>query len=454
MFCLLKHLWPEVERSCVQSLPSFPVAPGGTIARVPEWQSGAERLLYGRSHTYAFPGLKSVMNDRPLHPTTRAIRLQSERTSAREHSVPLFLTSSFTFDSAEQARELFADEIAGNIYSRYSNPNTDEFISKLCALEGADDGLATASGMAAVFASLAGLLSAGDHILASRALFGSTHQVLTRILPRWGISSSYVDARADTGEWERQIRPETKLLFTETPSNPGLELVDLKALGELCRKRGILLVVDNCFATPHLQQPIRSGADLVVHSATKFIDGQGRTLGGAVLGSAELIEGVRYFARHTGPSLSPFNAWVLSKSLETLAVRMNRHCENAFTIAEHFEGDPDIEQVLYPHLPSHPQYDLAKEQMSAGGGIVALVLSGGLERAQRFLDSLELLSHSPNLGDTRTIVTHPSSTTHSKLSEEERERVGIVPGLIRISVGLEHPGDIIADIQQALERSS
>lgn len=393
------------------------------------------------------------MSNRPLHPSTSAIRIQTERTAAREHSVPLFLTSSFAFDSAEQARALFADELAGNIYSRYSNPNTDEFVAKLCALEGAEDGIATASGMAAVFAGLAGLLSAGDHVLAGRALFGSTHQLFTRILPRWRIDSSYLDAQAHLREWEREIRPTTRLVFIETPSNPGLELIDLEALSDLCRRRGILLVVDNCFATPYLQQPIRFGAHLVVHSATKFIDGQGRTLGGAILGSAELISEIRYFARHTGPALAPFNAWVLSKSLETLAVRMDRHCANALALAQHFERHPEVEQVRYPFLPSHPQHDLARQQMQGGGGVVVLVVRGGLERARRFLDSLELLSHSPNLGDTRTIVTHPTSTTHSRLTEQERERVGIVPGMVRISVGLEHPADVIADIEQALEVS-
>ncbi len=393
------------------------------------------------------------MSHRPLHPATLAVHLQAERTPAREHSVPLYLTSSFTFDSAEQARALFADEIPGNIYSRYSNPNTDELVAKLAALEGAEDGIAAASGMAAVFATLAALLGAGDHVLAGRALFGSTHQLLTRVLPRWGIESTYVDAGADPDRWEREIRPTTRLVLVETPSNPGLDLIDLEALGSLCRRRGLLLVVDNCFATPHLQRPIDFGADLVVHSATKFIDGQGRTLGGAVVGRAEPIAEIRFFTRHTGPALSPFSAWVLSKSLETLAVRMDRHCASALELARHFEGHPEVEQVRYPFLPSHPQHALAQRQMRAGGGIVVLVLRGGGERACRFLDSLELLSHSPNLGDTRTIVTHPSSTTHSKLTEEERRRVGIVPALVRISVGLEHLADITADIERALEAS-
>jgi O-succinylhomoserine sulfhydrylase len=393
------------------------------------------------------------MTERPLHPETLAIRTQTDRTAEREHSVPVFLTSSFVFESAEHARALFADEVAGNIYSRYSNPNSDEFVRKLCRLEGAEDGIATASGMAAVFATFGALLSTGDHLLASRALFGSTHQLLTRVLPRWGIASTYVDTTATRDEWERLFRPETRMVFVETPSNPGLDLVDLEMVAGLCRERGIPLVVDNCFATPHLQQPIRWGADLVVHSATKFLDGQGRTLGGAVVGPTALVAELRFFARHTGPAISPFNAWILSKSLETLAVRMDRHCASALEVARRFETHPQVEQVRYPFLEAHPQQALARKQMNAGGGIVVLVLRGGLEQARRFLDALELLSHSPNLGDTRTIVTHPTSTTHSKLSEEERRQVGIVPGLIRISVGLEHPTDIVADIEQALERA-
>lgn len=387
----------------------------------------------------------------PLHPETLAVRIQVDRSAQGEHSVPLFLTSSFVFDSAEHARALFADEVEGNVYSRYTNPNADEFVRKLCALEGADDGMATASGMAAVFATLASLLDAGDHLVASRALFGSTHQILTKVLPRWGIEHSYVDASAPPEAWEAALRPTTRLLFVETPSNPGLELLDLEMLGALCRQRGILLAVDNCFCTPVLQQPTRFGAHLVIHAATKFIDGQGRTLGGAVVGPSEPIEKIRSFIRQTGPSISPFNAWVLSKSLETLAVRMERHCASAMRVARHFEGHPDVERVRYPFLASHPQYPLARKQMSAGGGIVVLEVKGGLDRARRFLDGLELLSHSPNLGDTRTIVTHPASTTHSRLTDEERARVAITPGLVRISVGLEHPDDIIADLEGALE---
>ncbi|MEX1183743.1 MAG: aminotransferase class I/II-fold pyridoxal phosphate-dependent enzyme [Gemmatimonadota bacterium] len=393
------------------------------------------------------------MTERRLHPETLAIRLQAERSEAREHSVPLFMTSSFTFESAEQARALFADEIDGFVYSRYANPNVDELVAKLCALEGAEDGIATASGMAAVFAVFGALLRSGDHILAGRAVFGSTHQLLTNVLPRWGIDFSYVDATAPLADWDAAIRPETKLVFIETPSNPGLELIDIAGLAEICRRRSVVLVVDNCFATPHLQQPMPLGAHLVMHSATKFIDGQGRTLGGAVVGDAGLIAELRYFARHTGPALAPFNAWVLSKSLETLAVRMDRHCASALTLARTLQTNPALDEVRYPFLESHAQYELAVKQMSAGGGIVVIVLQGGGARAARFIDALQLLSHSPNLGDTRTIVTHPASTTHSKLTEEDRQRVGIVPGLVRISVGLEHPADILYDIEQALARS-
>jgi O-succinylhomoserine sulfhydrylase len=392
--------------------------------------------------------------EREVSPETAAVRIQVSRTEEREHSSPIFLTSSFLFDSAEHARALFADEVPGNIYSRYSNPNAEEFIRKLCVMEGAEDGIATASGMAAVFAVFAGLLSSGDHIVACRALFGSTHQLLTRMLPRWGIGHTYVDSDAGPGEWESAFQPATKLVFVETPSNPGLALIDLEMVADVCRRRGVLLVVDNCFTTPYLQQPIRFGADVVVHSATKFIDGQGRTLGGAVLGPADRIAELRYFVRHTGPSISPFNAWILSKSLETLGVRMDRHCENALAFARHFEAHPEIEEVHYPFLERHAQHQLALKQMKAGGGIVTLSVRGGIDRARRFLDSLELLSHSPNLGDTRTIVTHPASTTHSKLSDEERLRVGITPGLIRFSVGLEALGDIIADVEGALDRSA
>lgn len=384
-----------------------------------------------------------------LNTETLAIRHQAERTAQREHSVPLFLTSSFTFESAEQARAMFAEEIPGNIYSRYSNPNTNEFIEKLMLLEGTEDGIATASGMAAMYASMAALLKTGDHVVACRSVFGSTHQILTNLFPRVGISHTYVDA-AQPETWESAIRPNTRMIFVETPSNPALEIIDLEWLGKLATRHNLILNVDNCFATPILQQPARYGAHLVTHSATKFIDGQGRVLGGAVLGRKDLIKEVRFFTRHTGPALSAFNGWLLSKSLETLHVRMERHCSNALQVATMLEQVPEVESVRYPHLPSHPNFDLATRQMKWGGAIVSFEVRGGLPAGRNFLDRLRMISHSPNLGDTRTIAVHPASTTHSKLSEEERLAVGIKPGLIRISVGLEHIGDISADIRQAL----
>ncbi len=297
---------------------------------------------------------------------TDAIRRQMERTQYREHSNPLFLTSSFVFEDAEQMRALFSGEAEGDIYSRYSNPNVNEFVEKVCAMEGAEDGFATASGMAAVWAGMAAFLHSGDHVLASRAVFGSTHQILTQIFPRWGITHTYVDPQ-DVEGWEAHIRPETRMIVLETPSNPGLVLVDLEKAGALARKHNLILLVDNCFATPYLQRPIAYGADLVMHSGTKFMDGQGRVLGGILVGRKELIEEVRFFCRHTGPSLSPFNAWVLSKGLETLAVRMEQHCRNALALAEWLEAHSQVQQVSYPFLPSHPQHELARRQMRRGG---------------------------------------------------------------------------------------
>ena len=388
-------------------------------------------------------------NEQGYHPDTIAIRTQAERSAQREHSVPLYLTSSFTFESAEQARAMFAEEIQGNIYSRYSNPNSNEFIEKLCLLEGTEDGIATASGMAAMYASMAALLRTGDHVVACRSVFGSTHQILTNLFPKVGITHTYVDA-AKPAEWEAALRPETKMIFVETPSNPALEIIDLEWLGRLANRRGVILNVDNCFATPVIQNPAKWGAHIVTHSATKYIDGQGRVLGGAILGKKELIKDIRFFARHTGPALSAFNAWLLSKSLETLSVRMERHCSNAMEVARFLEGHPMIQSVRYPHLPSHPQTELAKRQMRMGGGVVTFEVKGGLDAGRKFLDGLRMISHSPNLGDTRSIAVHPASTTHSKLTEAERQATGIMPGLIRIAVGLEHHTDIIADIRQSL----
>lgn len=386
------------------------------------------------------------------HFETDAIRVSSAKSNQREHSSPIYLTSSFTFESAEEARQMFAEEIEGNIYSRYANPNTSDLIQKVCVVEGAEAGIATASGMAAMFGSIAALLQQGDHVLASRSLFGSTHQLLTRVFPKWGITSTYGDI-SDIQNWESLLKPNTKMLFIETPSNPGLEIIDLEWAGKFAEAHNLILVVDNCFATPYLQQPAKWGAHIVTHSATKYIDGQGRVLGGLILGKSELIKEVEFFARHTGPALSPFNAWMLAKSMETLAVRMDRHCSNALRVAEYFEGNRHLDKVKYPLLASHPQFELAKKQMKQGGGIITFTLKGGIQRAQKFIDSLQMISITPNLGDSRSIVTHPASTTHSKLSLAERQQVGITDGLVRLSVGLEHVDDIIQDVERALDRS-
>lgn len=380
---------------------------------------------------------------------TNAIRTQLKRSENLEHSVPLYLTSSFVFEDAEDMRASFAEEKERNIYSRYSNPNSSEFIEKVCQMEGAENGFAFASGMAAVFSTLAALLSSGDHILSARSIFGSTHSLFNNFFPKWNISHSYFKIdELDT--IESLITPNTKILYAETPTNPGVDVLDLEELGKIAKRNNLILIIDNCFATPYLQQPIKFGADLVIHSGTKLMDGQGRVLAGITVGSAELMDKVYRFSRITGPALSPFNAWVLSKSLETLAVRVDRHCENALKLAEFLEGNTKINWVKYPFLKSHPKYEIAKKQMKAGGCVVAFEVKGGLEAGREFFDSIKLLSLSANLGDSRTIVTHPASTTHSKLSVEERAAVGISDGMVRISVGLEHIDDIIADIKQAL----
>lgn len=386
------------------------------------------------------------------HFETDAVRIAASKSNQREHSAPIYLTSSFTFDSAEEARATFANEIDGNIYSRYANPNSSDLILKACAAEGTEDGIATGSGMAAMFASMAALLAQGDHILAARSLFGSTHQLLTQVFPKWGISSTYGDI-SDYHNWDKLIQPNTKMLFIETPSNPGLEIIDLEWAGKFAKAHNLILVVDNCFATPYLQQPAKWGAHIVAHSATKYIDGQGRVLGGLILGTKDLINEIQFFTRHTGPAISPFNAWILAKSMETLGLRMDRHCSNALKVAEYFVGNAALNAVKYPFLKSHPQYDIAKKQMSQGGGIITLDLKGGIQRAQKFMDQLQMISITANLGDSRSIVTHPASTTHSKLSVEERAKVKITDGLVRLSIGLEHADDIIADIEQAIQLS-
>lgn len=372
-----------------------------------------------------------------------------ERTQYREHSTPLFLTSSFTFPTAEQMADTFAGSAEGIIYSRYNNPSVDEFIQKMCSLEGAEAGFATASGMSAVFSSLMALVRGGDHILATRAVFGSTHQILTSLMPRWGVSHTYVEPDQQD-QWASAVQENTRILLLETPSNPGLALVDLEAAGKFARKHGLILMVDNCFATPYLQRPLEHGAHLVMHSATKWIDGQGRSLGGMILGDQTLMDEIVFFCRHTGPALSPFNAWLMSKSLETLAVRMEAHCKSALQLAEWLQEQEGVSVVSYPFLPSHPQHELARKQMKLGGGIVTCTLAGGADAAMQLVNRLQICSRSSNLGDTRTIVTHPTSTTHSKLTEEERLAVGISPGLLRISVGLEAIEDIIGDFAQAL----
>ena len=381
---------------------------------------------------------------------TEAIRTQLERSQHSEHSVPLFLTSSFVFEDAEDMRASFAEEKEGNVYSRFTNPNTSEFVEKICKMEGAEDGYAFATGMAAVFGTFAALLNSGDHILSARAVFGSTHGLFTKFLPKWNIETTYFDVE-DLDRFEELITPNTKVIYAESPTNPGLQVLDLERLGVLAKKHNLVLVIDNCFATPYLQKPIEFGADLVIHSATKLIDGQGRVLGGVTVGSSDLIREIYLFARNTGPSMSPFNAWTLSKSLETLAVRVDKHCDNAEKVTDFLLEHEAVEEVRYPFLPSHPQYEIAKKQMTRGGNVIAFQVKNGLSGGKQFIDAVQLCSRSSNLGDTRTIVTQPALSTHSKLSEEDRLAVDITDGLIRISVGLEHPDDVIQDVKQALD---
>ncbi len=380
---------------------------------------------------------------------TNAIRNQLERTQFLEHSAPLYLTSSYVFEDAEDMRASFAEEKERNIYSRYSNPNTSELVDKICQMEGAEAGFPFASGMAAVFSTFAALLESGDEVLSCNSVFGSTYTLFTNFFPKWQIKTTFFDVD-EVANIEKFIQRNTKILYVESPTNPGVDVLDLEFLGKVAKKHGILFIVDNCFASPYLQQPIQFGADLVIHSGTKLMDGQGRVLAGITVGNAELVDKVYRFSRITGPALSPFNAWVLSKSLETLAVRVDRHCENALRLAEYLENHPNVNWVKYPFLRSHPNYKIAKKQMKAGGSVVAFEVKGGLEAGKIFFDAIKLLSLSANLGDSRSIITHPASTTHSKLSEQERHKVGITDGMVRVSVGLEHIDDIIADVGQAL----
>ncbi|OAD44610.1 O-succinylhomoserine sulfhydrylase [Polaribacter atrinae] len=383
------------------------------------------------------------------HFETEAIRKQTERSQFSEHSTPLYLTSSFVFDDAEDMRASFAEEKERNLYSRFTNPNTTEFVDKIVAMEGAEAGYAFATGMSAIFSSFAALLNAGDHVVSCRSVFGSTHSMFTKFLPKWNIETSYFKVE-EVDLIESLIKENTKILYIETPTNPAVDILDLDLIGKIAKKHNLIFIVDNCFATPYIQQPIKFGADLVIHSATKLIDGQGRVLGGVTVGNKELMREIYLFARNTGPAMSPFNAWVLSKSLETLSIRVEKHCENALKVAEFLESNENVEFVKYPFLKSHPQYEVAKNQMKLGGNIVAFEIKGGIEAGRKFLDAIKMCSLSANLGDTRTIVTHPSSTTHGRLSLEDRLEVGITDGLVRVSVGLEHADDIIADIKQAL----
>ncbi|MHA7056183.1 trans-sulfuration enzyme family protein [Aquimarina sp. M1] len=383
---------------------------------------------------------------------TQAVRTQTDKTQFLEHSTPMYLTSGFVFEDAEEMRAAFAEEKDRNLYSRFSNPNTTELVDKICKLEGAEDGYAFATGMAAVFSTFAALLNAGDHIVSARSVFGSTHSLFTKYFPKWNIKTSYFSVN-NFDEVESLIKPNTKIIYAESPTNPGVDLLDLELLGKIAKKHDLLLIIDNCFATPYLQNPIKFGADLVIHSATKLIDGQGRVLGGVTVGKKELIREIYLFSRNTGPALSPFNAWILSKSLETLAVRADRHCENALTLAAFLESHAKVNWVKYPFLKSHPQYEIAKKQMKLGGNIVAFEVKGGVAAGKTFFDNIKMCSLSANLGDTRTIVTHPASTTHSKLAKEDKLAVGITDGMVRCSVGLEHIDDIITDIEQALEKT-
>lgn len=382
---------------------------------------------------------------------TKAIRIQTKRSQYREHSTPLFLTSSFCFDDAAQGKELFDETLEGNIYSRFSNPSVQEFVDKVCMLENCEDGLATATGMAAVFAGFAAHLKSGDHVVASKALFGSAHQILSQILSKWGVTYTYLDATSPESAWEEAVQPNTKMVYLETPSNPGLELVDMAMVGRLAKKHNLIYYVDNCFATPIIQNPTDFGANLIVHSATKFMDGQGRVLGGVITGTKELIAPIRFFCRHTGPSMSPFNAWVLSKSLETLELRMEKHCQNALKLALALEKLSGIKNVKYPFLKSHPQYELAKKQMRAGGSMITFEVEGDFEAVNKFTQKLKIVSLSSNLGDSRTIITNPNTTTHSKLPKEDKEKLGITVGLMRVSVGLEDVSDLIKDFKNALK---
>jgi O-succinylhomoserine sulfhydrylase len=389
------------------------------------------------------------MNLEGLHPDTLAVRAGTQRSQFQEHSEAMYLTSSFVFGSAAEAAARFSGAEAGPIYARFTNPGVSMFEDRLAALEGAERCVAFASGMAAILATVMGLMKAGEHVVASRSIFGSTVQLFQNILGRFGIETTFVSP-TDPAEWRAAVKPNTRLFFVESPSNPLTEVSDIRALANIAHESNAWLAVDNCFCTPALQRPLQLGADIVIHSATKYLDGQGRVLGGAVLGSKALMEGVYTFLRTAGPTLSAFNAWVLLKGLETLSLRMQAHSAHAMELATWLEAHPKVGRVLYPGLPSHPQHALAMQQQVTGGGIVAFELAGGKEAAWKVIDATQIMSITANLGDTRTTITHPASTTHSRMSPEQRQAAGIGDGLIRIAVGLEHPGDLKADLERGL----
>ncbi|MFA6062799.1 MAG: O-succinylhomoserine sulfhydrylase [Gallionella sp.] len=389
------------------------------------------------------------MNEQDYQPETLAVRSGTLRSQFGEHSEGLFLTSSFVFESAAQAAARFIGEEPGNIYARFTNPTVTMFEERLAALEGAEQCVATASGMSAILACVMGVLKAGDHVVASRSLFGATVNLFNNIIKKFGVETSYVSA-TDVSEWQAAVRPNTRLFFLETPSNPLTEISDIAAISAVAKSCGALLAVDNCFCTPILQRPLTLGADIVIHSATKYIDGQGRVLGGAVLGSRKHLEGVYGFLRTAGPTMSAFNAWIFLKGLETLKIRMDAHSANALELAIWLEAQPGVSRVFYPGLPSHPQHELAMRQQKTGGGIVSFELAGGKEAAWRVIDNTKMLSITANLGDTRTTITHPASTTHARISAEARQAAGITDGLIRLAVGLEAVVDIQNDLARGL----
>ncbi len=390
------------------------------------------------------------MNEQEFGFETLAIRTQIERTQYLEHSVPLYLSSSFVFEDAEDMRASFTEEKDRNIYSRFSNPNTTEFVEKICKMEGAEAGYAFSTGMAAVYSTFSALLSAGDHIVSAGSVFGSTHALFTTYFPKWNIETSYFDINKPE-TIESFIKPNTKILYAESPTNPAVDIIDLQLLGDIAKKHNLILIIDNCFATPYIQNPIQFGAHLVVHSATKLIDGQGRVLGGVTVGSEDLIRKIYLFARNTGPAMSPFNAWILSKSLETLAVRVEKHCENAFNVAEFLEKHANVNSVKYPFLKSHPQYEIAKKQMSGFGGMVSFTfVSGKKEDAVKFLENLKVFTLAESLGGVESLANHPALMTHASIPEDKRKEVGITDDLVRLSVGIEDAEDLIEDLKQAL----